>query len=312
MQTRLDNFFSVGSSPNGKKCFIYDPDNYRAFFANSPDKEDKLLTIKTGVKLYYRTPKTPHIVDFPIIETGAGIPLLKSNLQKAVRRRQTQIALNSALAIIQKDPIEFLRRLPIIYIEDVCLFDSYPIPVWLMMAEKEHRLDAADINILLHIVKNLCECGHYYDDVPDYTKPFELTHRTLKDSDTLLSLLYRSEYGGMKGDMKMLRNSIYYYFDHFSEIHKTIYGTIDYANYDARLQIIEQAIDFHPFPQLITMIAKQTGLDNEVIKRTIWFAESAINVRKQFTMDNSAEYTGTEAWKIIRPKLTSARKFVLN
>ena len=45
-------------------------------------------------------------------------------------------------------------------------------------------------------------------------KPFELTHETLKDyshKDELLSLYYRSKYGGMKGDIEMLVNSIYYY-----------------------------------------------------------------------------------------------------
>jgi hypothetical protein len=106
------------------------------FFENNPLDNDILLTTKLNIKLYYRSPKKIKSFLVPKIETKYNVPLLKSNLQKAIRRCQTQIAINSALAIIQKVPIELLRRLPIIYIEDVCLMDSYSIPVWLMMAEK--------------------------------------------------------------------------------------------------------------------------------------------------------------------------------
>ena len=81
------------------------------------------------------------------------MPLIKSNLQKAVRRCDNQIAIQSALVLIQMAPMELLRRLPIIYIEDVCLMDSYSIVVWLMMADKDYSaLKKRDIDIILNIV----------------------------------------------------------------------------------------------------------------------------------------------------------------
>ena len=312
MQTKLDKFFtiSINHDMKNKKCFIYDPDNYKAFFENNPLDDDLYLTTKLGLKLYYRLPKKRKHFAIPKIETRYSIPLLKSNLQKAVRRCQTQIAVNSALAIIQQDPIEFLRRLPIIYIEDVCLMDSYSIPVWLMMAEKEHSLNLIDIDILLHIVKSLCECNNYYDDSIDYTKPIELIHKTLQDfehRDQLLTILYRSQYGGMKGDMLMLKNSIYYYLDRPTEIQRTVYDCIDYENFDSNLDILFEAIDFHPFPQMINMLVKQTNLDNNDIKMTIWFAESGLNIRKPLTLENSREYSENKIWKIIKPKLARIR-----
>jgi len=261
-QQKLSKFFPVKLSNNekNKKCFIYDPDNYKAFFENKPNDDDVFLTIKSNVKLYYRLPRNKKTFIIPTIETKFGVPLLKSNLQKAVRRCQTQIAINSALAIIQKDPIELLRRLPVIYIEDVCLMDSYSIPVWLMMAEKEHTLNTTDIDILLNIVKNLCECNIYYDEnsarLSD-KKLFDLSHKSLQDfehKDLLLSLFYRSQYGGLKGDMIMLKNSIYYYSARPLEIQKTKYDSINYETFNNVLEIIPEAIDFHPFPQMITML----------------------------------------------------------
>jgi len=254
MQAKLDKFFTAKiQHKKNKKCFIYDPDNYKAFFQDEPEHYDNYLTTKIGVKLYYRKHSSIKNILIPKIKSNASISLLKSNLQKAVRRCHTEIAIKSAIAIIQKQPIELLRRLPIIYIEDVCLMDSFSIVVWLMMAEKEHTLDNNDIDILLHIVKSLCETYTYYDNSNDHTKDFELTHKNLlgfKNSDAILSIYYRSLYGGMNGDMTMLRNSVYYYSDDFIDIKKTVYNSINYIEFDNNLAIIPEAIDFHPYPPL--------------------------------------------------------------
>lgn len=315
MQTKLDNYFKItfNHNENLKKCFIYDPDNYKAFFDNKPDIYDVFLSIKSGIKLYYRQPKIKKHILMPKIETIANVPLLKSNLQKAVRRCLVDEAIGSTIALIQKDPLELLRRLPIIYIEDVCLMDSYPIVVWLMMAEKEHKLDLNDIDILLNIVKGLCEINTFYDDNESHSydkETFELSHNNLQKhdyKDCLLSLYYRAQYGGMKGDMIMLKNSIYYYSEKPFEIKNTIFNNIDYNKINSNLNIIPQAIDFHPFPQMISMLVKQTNLDNNDIKMTIWFVESGVNIRKQFTLDNSKEYLNSDCWKIIKLKIPRVR-----
>ena len=312
MQTKLDKFFEIKYlyKQNNKKCFIYDPDNYKAFFENIPGPNDVFMTRKIGINMYYRRPTHNKQIILPNIHSKANIPLLKSNLQKAVRRCHTDIAINSALAIIQRDPLELLRRLPIIYIEDVCLMDSYSIIVWLMIAEKEHPLDINDIDIILHVVKSLCETQTYYDDTIDYTTDFELTHKNLQDlenKDLLLSIFYRAQYGGMKGDMTMLRNSIYYYSKRPSEIEKTVYDSIHYAELGDNIDILPEAIDFHPFPQMIHILVKQTYLDNNDIKKCIWFVESGVNIRKPNTLDSSSEYSTNKNWKIIKSKLSRVR-----
>ncbi len=315
MQTKLDNYFKItlNHSENLKKCFIYDPDNYKAFFDNKPDIYDVFLSTRSGIKLYYRQPKIKKHILIPKIETIANVPLLKSNLQKAVRRCLVDEALGSTIALIQKDPLELLRRLPIIYIEDVCLMNSYPIVVWLMMAEKEHKLDLNDINILLNIVKGLCETNTYYNDNDSYSsdkETFELSHNNLQkhdEKDCLLSLYYRAQYGGMKGDMLMLKNSIYYYSENPFEIKNTVYNSIDYTKINSNLNIIPQAIDFHPFPQMINILVKQTNFDNNDIKMMIWFIESGLNIRKNETIKNSIEYKKKDYWKKIKNILPNVR-----
>lgn len=312
MQKKLDNYFSIiMKHKENRKCFIYDPTNYKATFENHPANDDQFLCTKLGITLYYRS----HNTIFPklhLIETKISIPLLKSNLQKAIRHCNTTIAIQSALAVIQKDPIELLRRLPIIYIEDVCLMDSYPIIIWLMMAEKEHVLDTMDIDILLHCIKSLCECPTYYDDSVDYMTEDKLSHEFIQDNlDEVIAVYYRSQYGGTKGDMKMLQNAIYYYKEHPSKIRKTEYRMIDYDTITNSVEILPEAIDFHPFPYLLTILQKKTRMEKDMIKECIWFVESAVNIRKQHTMNKSNEMMETDEWKAIGYLLDNMRNYLI-
>ena len=135
-QSKLDNYFKIipNYDERNKRCFIYDPLNYNAYFDTKPAPTDLFILSKPNFKLFYRKPNPDNVInsrlDIPIINCKYNVPLLKSNLQKAVRRCDNQIAIQSALALIQIEPMELLRRLPIIYIEDVCLMDSYSIVVW--------------------------------------------------------------------------------------------------------------------------------------------------------------------------------------
>jgi hypothetical protein len=312
MQTNLHKFYKSTSvqTNNNKKCFIYDPQNCQALFDNNHNDNDIFVTTKLGIKLYYRRPDFNKSILLPKIQHNVNVSLIKSNLQKAIRRGNTDVAISSALAIIQLEHIQLLRRLPIIYIEDVCLMDSYSIVVWLMMAEKEHKIDINDIDILLNIVKNLCECNKFYDNKFYYTTSMELSHNSLKCNNQILSIYCRMQYGGMKGDMEMLKNSIYYYYDNQTEIIPATYCEIEYDKINSLLVILPEAIDFHPFPKMLTMLEKQTNIDKQIIKECIWFVESGLNIRKQNTIDNSELYKN-EYWNIIKSKINNVRQLML-
>jgi hypothetical protein len=312
MQQKIDSFFKVTINHNekNKKCFIYDPENYKAFFITKPMETDKFIANKSGVKLYYRFQKTREIL-FPIIDVNFSIPLLKSNLQKAIRRGETSMAIQTSLAILQKNPMEFLRRLPIIYIEDVCLMDSYSIVIWFMMADKDYKLCATDIDILLNIVISLCECREYFDYREKDNHPTYFSHETLQkynNCDELLSIYYRSEYGGMKGDIKMLKTAIEYYIENPLKVFKTQYKTIDYNKINTNIEILVESIDFHPYPYMLTFLSKMTEMNKDLIKEFIWFVESAYNIRKPCTIETSKIYEERKEWKKIQKYLDDVRE----
>ena len=313
-QSKLDRFFTLRIDHNkkNKKCFIYDRHIGKAFFETEPRSED-IFVIKRvdGIKMYYRGKSALAMGSCPIIETTADIPLLKSNMQKAIRRGHADIAVASALAILQKNPLQLLRRLPIIYIEDVCLHDSYPFIVWLMMADKEYKMTHADTWMILQIVNLLAECPLFYPgdiDDNDCSKKPPLSHAWLQDKSEhslLLSLYYRMQYGGMKCDVKMLERAIYYYMEHPDKI---MHGFLSNPLIiDANLEILVEAIDFHPFPSLLNDISRMTGLEKELIKEFIWFVESAYNRRKPRTMEDSKRYEERKEWKKIDRFLEDVR-----
>lgn len=325
MQTKLDSFFKVNITykTTNKKCFIYDPDNTNASFVSSPNETDVFIDTKCDIKLFYRPSQISNIYNIPNITTNLPIPLLKSNLQKAIRRCENNIALTTTIALIQQDSIELFRRLPIIYIEDVCLLDSLPIIVWLMMADKQYKLTNQDIFLILKIVNNLCDVKLYYDEEDSYKydkSKHELSHSYLQNfihKDCLLSLLYRSQYGGMKGDIVMLKNAIYYYLENSDKIQQTCYNFVELENIGFVVELINEAIDFHPLPQLLVQIKNKIkimtneDLDEESIKMCIWFCESGVNVRKINTIQKSEEFKETQLWNLIKPNLIYLRKRIL-
>ena len=216
MQQKLDTYFKIipKYDQKSKKCFIYDPSNCKAFFTTTPEPTDKFIVTKSYIKLFYRTPlkvpDIPDIPDIPIIKCKYDVPLIKSNLQKAIRRCDSQIAVQSTIALIQQCPMELLRRLPVICIEDVTLMDSFPILIWLMMADKDYgSLSKIDINIILNIVISLCECKKYFPYEKNELN-YAFTHETLQfcpNSNELLSLpIWRTKrgYANVKSRYRLL------------------------------------------------------------------------------------------------------------
>ena len=325
MQTNLHSFFTIKTIHNEKhkRCFVYDPTTYKAFFAVKPDDAvDRFICTKIGVKLYVRGPPgvIRCITPLPTIHTTCDIPLLKSNIQKAIRRGNVSVAVSTALAILQKDPIQLLRRLSIIYV-DVCMMDSFPIVIWLMMADSNYKMTSCDICIILQIVYSLCCCSHYFDFDAGEAGDMDYTHELLEKENCyneVLCLHYRRLYGGLKGDMKLLLNAIKFYVQYPQKIIRGF--AVDCRSAALRVdcfavpvsitpmvQILPESVDFHPFPCMISFILKKTSIDEQLIRDCIWFAESAYNIRKPHTMEASAVYKSNPMYLRIVPYLNKAR-----
>lgn len=348
MQSKLDNFFKKTSAPKRKKYFVYDNEQKIAYFTSELLSEDYVYLSShckglSSIDLYYK----PNLsisacrepFDFSIILKECEfykdkVPLLKSNLQKAIRRSQKDIAIKTMLYLLAIDKTALFRRLPIIMIEDVALFDSMNILVWFMIAlpkaepvcfskqklsSENYILTNNDVSILINIVSNLCDCLLFYDydlmrDIkePDY-KDIE------KNNPHLLGLYYRRLYGGMSGDIKLLDSAIEYYSVHPEEIRKTNF--VDYGltndlisvlKTDISEIIILESIDFHCYPEILTRLNKEFHfISKEQIKEMIWFAESAINIRKSKTIEKSRIYTELKVWKQIKKELDDFRKTII-
>lgn len=68
-----------------------------------------------------------------------SVPVLKSILQKAIRRRRPLPAAKVAMELADKSLGELLRRLPIIVLEDSTLHPDIPLLCWLMVAHSKVR-----------------------------------------------------------------------------------------------------------------------------------------------------------------------------
>jgi len=68
------------------------------------------------------------------------VPVLKSILQKSVRRRRPLPAVRVAMELMDKAVGELLRRLPIIVLEDSTLHPDLPLLCWIMVAESKVRV----------------------------------------------------------------------------------------------------------------------------------------------------------------------------
>ena len=308
MQKKIENFFTVkiSHSQTIKKCFVYDSSIPQATFMYEPLETDQFLSTESGIKLYYRPSTKQSDQSFPIMNE-CNAPLLISNLQKAIRRRDAPVAVQSALALLQQHPTKLLRRLPIIYVEDVTVMDSFPMVVWWMMAEKEYRLTEIDMEYILNMVWSLAIHTTYYEN-DRVTERVPYTHeqlQTYENADSLLALYYRSLYGGMKGDITMLLNAIEYFKD--KPIESTVYHRVDPSIISCDIVMLMESIDFHPFPQILSMIQLKTKMNKDKIKEFIWYAESGINMRKPQTLQSAKEYRAQWEWRVITKFLDEAR-----
>lgn len=189
--------------------------------------------------------------------------LLKSYLQKCVRRKWTDLAIRTAYHLMRLNLMEFLRRFPIIAIEDSSTHPDISNIIWFMaIGDIECRIEY--IRYFLGIVHYVSNSGKRLIDLSD--KTIEL----------------RISFGGMKGDMRMLSS--------YMNRNRTnsIYSKIKPIRIEKYLGIFDLDIcgaDFHVFPKITDWIKNQVYCDKMIeythdeIKKTIWLCSSSINHR---------------------------------
>ena len=141
------------------------------------------------------------------------VGFLKSNLQKAIRRRNTMVALRTTKTLLLIDPVELLRRLPIILVEDVGVHECIAPLVWFMVISMNgYILEERGRNYIMGTVAWMCNCEKQV--VPEKREKFDYRNSLSEQvwnqlsraqQNTFMALYVRVNYGGTSGDMDMLR-----------------------------------------------------------------------------------------------------------
>jgi len=239
------------------------------------------------------------------------LALVKSCLQKAVRRGFPQAAVAAAAYLLAHEPKELLRRLPVILAEDVGIFGDLPKLCWLMVAAHSgYKLKESDARFLLRLVG--AAAAH-----PEYTAPPLVT---VEEIDTTVARLFRSSsavsnngqeevlahclvmracYGGMSGDVNMClafaaRPCSWIarmvpegvggvpQAAALAEAHIDMFLTKGLQSWgielprDAKLDV---AVDFH-CSDVVPQLRRQFPIAEDALKEALWAHRSSLNFRK--------------------------------
>ena len=272
--------------------------NYETTFRIHKDKYILCGNINPLFVQYYPPPKLEYTKN----------QYLLSHLQKSIRRMEDIKAVQTSKHLIDLDCNSFLRRLPIIMLEDVTLHESFTIIVWLMIASsKKYMLKVEMVKWLLGVVYYLSDETYkqkYSKEENEYQWDKKVTPKNIQF--LLNALRFRKAYGGMKGDMQMieyyvglvLRNEIF--------IRRTKIPLVKpFMEKLHRNEWIYEANDFHCNRYIIDRIQQYHPMyKKEYLKTLIWKFSSSFNKREVVDQSEKQE----SDWKIIEKTVRRVQK----
>jgi hypothetical protein len=206
-----------------------------------------------------------------------NIHILKSNLQKAMRRQKLVSVLATGLQLLSQDPSEALRRIAVILLEDSTIqVWSYVYVVWLMYAVgKGYTLRERDVQVIMDALATACEANVRYDLEEE---PEGIMVQVPEDK--LLGyygIMLRAGAGGMAFDVGFLKRLAARYargqLEELEEVESIDFNDIEL--FDTKEHLLDEAIDFHCCPQILN----SQLADAPDMKAAIWWHWSSINAR---------------------------------
>jgi hypothetical protein len=210
-----------------------------------------------------------------------SIPVLKSILQKAIRRRKSLPAVRVAMELADKSLGDLLRRLPIIMLEDSTLHPSFPLLTWLMAAHsKNFEPTAFLLTKILCAVYEMASC-RWHDRLStsdtvvttrtgDPAVTFDSYHKPgidhlLEDRDVYIwSMLVRARYGGMGCDIEMLDGFVKLWSSRFKDdcnVPASIQQRLGPANTTMRWSTLpvttHETVALQSFPRIEPLVARR-------------------------------------------------------
>ncbi len=259
------------------------------------------------------------------------ISILKSHLQKCVRRRKSLLAVKTANYFIKnKELSTLLRRLVIIVLEDTMLHPDLTVLVWLMMQSKQCEF-SPDVNKwILHFVHEIAE-SNIKDNLETYTE--EQTMADFKhlmvdisklpssdDMGLLVSMFIRYNYGGMDGDKNTILQYVYMWLRRMKEkdkdqdykilqavprINNKSLECLDNIKELKTSEMLLEAFDFHCC-NIVNDIKKEFDMKESEIESLMWNFSSSVNMRQELV----AHESDNKIWESMKPVfLEGAKKY---
>ena len=230
--------------------------------------------------------------------------ILKSNLQKSIRRNLPNTALTTAIKLLQikGGSLLLLRRLCIIIVEDKLknikeILESYKLLIWIMSSEYGPK---GWKNWILGLIKTICKFEYLY---LDHNKSINIWY----NNDYSNYFMIRSYFGGMKGDMRLLQNVAKYINESLSEISdEIIIEPIKNIKIIDKINILKSAVDFHCMPNMLNNIkSKHDEYYLEEIKKAIWIYSSS----KRYKVK---EVEVNDIWNTIKISVINYQKYIID
>jgi hypothetical protein len=250
---------------------------------------------------------------------------LKSHLQKAVRRKQPRAAIYTADLLLEMSPVQLLRRLPIIMVEDTFLHQCFSTLVWLMCAVSSSAKVGSSIFYLhevqkqwiLGVVHHMASCEYkeiishrYWTYDKNFSRLIPTIHQIEEENPDIFNLIYSLEtrrvYGGLKGDNGMLKAYQHYYIDRFAgrnqlnEDKSNVFRRMFYKDIRpilckrtpfAQHEWIYAGYDFHCSPSILTRLEEKfEEYDKDEFKSCIWYCSSSRNHHVSVKIQKDGQY----------------------
>lgn len=312
-----------------ERRFCYTGKGIPTFFANDVSKFNWSSKIKVRseskknehVYIYGNQDENPYTCKSQICKEG--LPVVKSNLQKCVRRKLISQAIRSAFAMWTFDPNEVLRRLPAIMIEDSLIYPEGLLKLvwWMMAVSKGYRMSKNEVEMMLGIVVTLCESNKY--DVAHSSmqgKDVDWSCFSTDRQELYWAIEMRKMYGGMAVDLHMYAYHQGLWYDRLKDdkwwelINNQDENTVelDSVGKIKISDIIDEAIDYHCFPWIVRKLEEKYNLSEKRIKIAIWMCRSRINVREpiDYSMYSSASAEAQNDYDKIKDNITSLTTWI--
>ena len=341
MKNTLDKWLSrnnQGIKPINKinRYFVYNKKtNTALWFEKKPLKKNINFEKKVTVKELNETiivcgnieTNPDDLYNVELNQTIQHTPLLKSNLQKAIRRGNLEIALKTSKTLIKTNFNEFLRRLFIIVLEDTTAHHCLNELVWMCASYPLWKPSKDQINWLIGVVEVITL--NPYWDIPcfDQTRfdlrknSEELAKLDIFDMSMIYSIVLRASYGGMICDVNMIHYYANLWFNRLvgknADTHidlklrslEIVPIDVDTIKNIKKTEILNEAIDYHCFPEILRKITdKYDHINPEHIKKAIWHNNSDYNYRDNYDHNNTYDIL----WNLIEGDVRKKQKDILD